>query len=134
MTVPVSYYCPHCGTVVELERDGYLADKAVTPYPLEGWTYAAPDEDFEEVDGVRFVCGEDDGPHVSWRPAGSPPDADVPPDADAGCGEPFYLSFVRYEEGREVDPRRPSEHVELNVGEEPSGPRGPRGPGGPGFR
>jgi len=31
MSYPVTYYCPHCGTLVELERDGYLADKSVTP-------------------------------------------------------------------------------------------------------
>jgi len=36
MSYPVTYYCPHCGTLVELERDGYLADKSVTPYPSKG--------------------------------------------------------------------------------------------------
>ncbi|GAA0258104.1 hypothetical protein GCM10009000_088670 [Halobacterium noricense] len=60
MSYPVTYYCPHCGTLVELEREGYLSDKAVTPYPFEGWEYVAPDEEFEDgaADGVAFVCGE----------------------------------------------------------------------------
>ncbi|MFC6725319.1 hypothetical protein ACFQE1_13255, partial [Halobium palmae] len=67
MSYPVTYYCPTCGTVVELERGGYLADKAVTPYPFEGWTYLAPDEAFEdEADGVRFVCGESEAEGLRW--------------------------------------------------------------------
>ena len=171
MGYPVTYYCPRCGTLVEIERDGYLADKAVTPYPLEGWTYAAPTEPFEDADGVRFVCGESDG--VVWDPhdgvrgtdvdgdvtkrgdeakpgdatkpddATKPGDATVCDDADdpdtAGCGESFYLSFVRYDEGREVDPRSEPEFVEIDPGSRPRGPRGPTGPGGPtgsggGFR
>jgi hypothetical protein len=83
MSNPVTYYCPHCETVVELDRDGYLADKSVTPYPLEGWNYVSPDDDYEDTsaDGVRFVCGQN----------GSTRD----PDAD-GCGQDFYLSFVRH--------------------------------------
>lgn len=82
MGYPVTYYCPHCGTVVELDRDGYLADKSVTPAPLEGWTYVSVDEDYESpvAEGVRFVCGEDGSTHD--------------PDAD-GCSRAFYLSFVR---------------------------------------
>jgi len=47
------------------------------------------------------------------------------------CGEPFYLSFVRYEEGREIDPRAESELVEIDPDPRPSGPRGPSGPPGP---
>ncbi|OYR85989.1 hypothetical protein DJ84_01150, partial [Halorubrum ezzemoulense] len=78
MSYPVTYYCPHCGTLVALDRGGYLADKSVTPYPLEGWTYVAPTEPFDgeedgesndtavEADGVRFVCGESEG--VDWDP------------------------------------------------------------------
>jgi hypothetical protein len=115
VTVTVTYYCPHCGALAELERDAYLADKAVTPYPFEGWEYATPDDDYESADGVRFVCGEDG----------------TLKEGEQGCGEPFYLSFVRYENGREVDPRRPAEYVELSEG---TGPRGPRGPSGPGTR
>jgi len=92
----------------------------VTPYPFEGWTYVAPDEPFEDedgVDGVRFTCGEDG----TLR------------DAEAGCGETFYLSFVRFENGREIDPRQPRETVELADDESaPSGPSGPNGPSGPG--
>jgi len=123
MPYPVTYYCPRCEALVELEREGYLADKAVTSYPLEGWTYAAPDGEFEDgdADGVRFVCGED-GLLV---------------EGETGCGEPFYLSFVRFEDGEEVDPRSEREPVEINPG--PAWPRGPSGPGGPddsagGFR
>jgi len=79
---PVTYYCPHCETVVELEREGYLADKSVTPDPREGWRYVSVADEYEgeAADGVRFRCGED----------GSTRD----PDAD-GCGRAFYLSFVR---------------------------------------
>jgi hypothetical protein len=143
MSYPVTYYCPHCGTLVELERDGYLADKAVTPYPLEGWSYVAPAEPFEDedgVDGVGFVCGESDG--VVWDPHDGVRGTDIDGAAggdgrteggdDPGCGEPFYLSFVRYEEGREVDPRAESELVEIDPDPRPSGPRGPRGPSGVG--
>ncbi|MFC7186172.1 hypothetical protein [Halorubrum yunnanense] len=153
MSYPVTYYCPRCGTLVELERDGYLADKTVTPYPLEGWAYVAPAEPFEDaddVDGVRFVCGESDG--VLWDPrdglrgtdvggevddtgsgeAEGGSDGEVDDGNDPGCGEAFYLSFVRYEEGREVDPRDESELVEIDPDPRPSGPRGPSGPGGVG--
>ncbi|MFC7323867.1 hypothetical protein ACFQMF_04640 [Halorubrum rutilum] len=159
MSYPVTYYCPHCGTIVELERDGYLADKAVTPYPFEGWTYVAPAEPFEDerdVDGVRFVCGESDG--AVWDPRDGVRGTDVGGEAasvggkeagvgdgsnrdgdggdrdgdDPGCGEPFYLSFVRYDEGREVDPRAESELVEIDPDPRPSGPRGPGGPSGVG--
>jgi hypothetical protein len=97
MTYPVTYYCPRCEAVVELEREGYLADKSVTPYPLEGWTYVDADEDVESADGVRFVCGEDG----TLR------------DDEAGCGEPFYLSYVRYEDGEEVEPVPESEYVRI---------------------
>ena len=148
MSYPVTYYCPHCGTLVELARDGYLADKAVTPYPLEGWTYVAPAEPFEDaadVDGVQFVCGESD--EVVWDPHDGVRGTDVDgnggsrgeeidgdgeevEDDDPGCGESFYLSFVRYEAGREVDPRAESELVEIDPDPRPSGPRGPSGPSG----
>ena len=119
MGYPVTYYCPHCEALVELEREGYLADKAVTPFPFEGWTYVSPDEPFEDredVDGVRFVCGEE----------GLLADAD-----EEGCGKSFYLSFVKFDEGEEVDPRKPSEQVEI-AGEGPRSTQGPSGPGGPG--
>lgn len=97
MTTPVTYYCPRCETVVELDREGYLADKSVTPFPIEGWEYAPADGDHGDTDGVRFVCGDD----------GTARD----PDAD-GCGEPFYLSFVRHgttAAGAAVDPGRRTE-------------------------
>ena len=74
--------------MVELERDAYLADKPVTPEPIDGWEYAPAYEPraFEDADGVELVCG------ASETQGG-------------GCGRPFYLSFVRFEEGREVEPR-----------------------------
>jgi hypothetical protein len=106
--VAVRYHCPRCETVVELERDARLADKSVTPYPLEGWDYAPVDGDYEAADGIRIVCGE----------------ADV---EGEGCGEPYYLNFVRYEDGRPVEAPRESETVELA----PAGPTGPRGPDWP---
>ena len=101
--VTVSYHCPRCGAVAELERGAYLDDKCVTPDPLEGWSYVnahdavGPDEGdpYEGADGVEIVCGaaETDG---------------------EGCGEPYYLSFVRFENGREVDPEVPVENVSFD--------------------
>ena len=135
MGYPVTYHCPACETIVEIERDGYLADKAVTPYPFEGWAYVDPTAAFEDdADGVRFVCGESDG--VVWDPHGTNADGvDESGDDDGeasavGCGESFYLSFVRYEEGREIDPRSETELVEIDPDPRPSGPRGPSGPDG----
>jgi len=86
--VAVRYTCPRCGAVVELDRDAYLADKSVTPDPLDGWEYAPAHEPFESADGVELVCGASET-------------------RGEGCGRPFYLSFVRFEDGREVDPRTP---------------------------
>jgi hypothetical protein len=88
MTVPVRYYCPHCGAIATLQRDARLADKSVTPDPLEGWEYANPYDEFEDADGVELVCGA------------SETDGD-------GCGELYYLNFVRFEEGTELDPQVP---------------------------
>jgi hypothetical protein len=115
MAYEVTYYCPHCGVVVALEREGYLADKSVTPRPLPGWRYVAPGEAFGDATGVHFVCGESEG--CEWR--------------EAGCGREFYLNFVRYEAGEEVEPAADPERVELAEGRAPRGPRGPRGPSGP---
>jgi len=119
MSYPVTYYCPHCGTLVELERDGYLADKSVTPYPLEGWTYVDPTEPFEgdDADGVRFVCGESDG--VDWDPHDGVRGPDVSETSDEGetsgeprdapsCGEPF-LPLLRALRGGPRD--RPARRV-----------------------
>jgi len=108
MTVPVRYYCPHCETVVTLDRSESLADKSVTPYPLAGWTYAAVGGDYEAADGIRIVCGEGDT------------------DGE-GCGEAYYLNFVRFEDGSEVQPRPEPEYVEL-ASERSTGPRSPRDP------
>ncbi|MFB6079496.1 MAG: hypothetical protein ABEJ81_00610 [Haloferacaceae archaeon] len=115
MPYPVTYHCPHCGAIVELEREGYLADRSVTPYPLVGWEYVAPSGDVEAADGVAFTCGEDD----------------TLVEGEEGCGERFYLSYVRFEDGEEVEPEPESEYVELGVGPRvgpASGPDG--GPGG----
>jgi hypothetical protein len=103
----------------------------VTPYPLEGWEYATPEEAYESADGVRFVCGEGGTERLSFHPPGRDPRDEGEAEKDGaavGCGEPFYLSFVRFEDGREVDPRPPEEYVEIGVGPGPRGPRGPRGP------
>jgi hypothetical protein len=124
MGYPVTYYCPRCGAVHELQREGYLADKTVTPYPLEGWRYADPDDAFEDrddIDGVRIVCGDEE---LLLSDEGLPEASNAPQE---GCGEPFYLSFVRFEDGKEVVPPRDGEQVTIGVG--PSGPRGPSGPG-----
>jgi len=139
--VAVSYYCPRCGAVADLDRDPYLADKSVTPFPLEGWTYADPggdDYERDEFDGVRLVCGgEEEEGVVDWS---HPPDAGGEDGAerdetadDPGCGEPFYLNFVRFEDGREVEGSRESERVELSETRGPDSPSGPGGPSGPGF-
>lgn len=127
MTFSASYYCPHCETMVELERDAYLADKAVTPFPFEGWEYAAPDEAFEDAEGVRFVCGENDGPGITWRPNpwNDGETGKYEEETDLGCGEPFYLSFVKFADGEELDPRTPSEYVHLSDGRSTKTPRGP---------
>jgi hypothetical protein len=98
MTVPVRYTCPFCGAVATLERDPYLADKCVTQYALDGWEYADAHEPFEDADGVTLVCGasETDG---------------------EGCGRTYYLSFVKYEQGREVDaavPLKPGDMPDFN--------------------
>ncbi|QCJ46588.1 hypothetical protein [Haloprofundus sp. MHR1] len=166
MSFTVTYYCPHCETLVELERDEYLADKAVTPYPLEGWEYATPDDAYEDADGVKLDCGESDASSVTFRPKGWIPgdgsaenvenaestesaesaeraagggnagdEVDEPTGADGdgqiGCGRAYYLSYVKYADGQELDPRRPSEFVDIG-GDGRTGPREPSGPPGPG--
>ena len=94
MSVPVRYYCPRCETIVTLQRAARLADKSVTLYPLEGWTYAEVGGVYEDANGIRIVCGEGDT------------------DGD-GCGEPYYLNFVRFEDGREIEPEPEPECIEL---------------------
>ncbi|WP_411963880.1 hypothetical protein [Haloferax sp. YSMS24] len=132
MGYPVSYYCPHCGAVVELERDGYLADKSVTPYPLEGWAYADPADEFEDAEGVHFVCGESDASAVTWTELVSDADDVENPGLESPCGRDFYLSFVKYENGREVESVPGSDYVVIG-GQGPASPRGPNpGPRGPG--
>lgn len=133
MTHPVRYYCPHCGAVVELDRDGYLSDKSVTPYPLVGWEYRDPSEDYDDVDGVRLVCGEGGSVEgLRWTGDRMTADDVAEPTAEAPCGREFYLSFVRFENGEEVDPEPEPSHVEI-AAEGPGGPRGPDGPSGFGL-
>lgn len=140
MAVPVRYACPRCGAIVTLSRAGSLADKSVTPFPLEGWTYAPVGGEYENADGVKIVCEEDgseDGRTRRETPdagqasddgsAAAPPNASTESTASEGCGEPFYLNFVRYEEGTAVEPAPESERVELA----PPGPRGPKTPDWP---
>jgi hypothetical protein len=133
MSHPVRYYCPHCGAVVELDREGYLDDKSVTPYPLVGWEYRDPEEEYDAADGVRLVCG--DGAAVEglrWTGDRVVADDVAEPDAESPCGREFYLSFVRFEDGKEVEPEPAPSHVEI-ASEGPSGPRGPDGPSGFGL-
>ncbi|WP_129116383.1 hypothetical protein [Halegenticoccus tardaugens] len=151
MTFTVTYHCPHCGTLVGLERDEYLADKAVTPFPFEEWEYATPQENYEEADGVKFVCGKGEAANaaeigkdeaVTTAEVGEDEttsvvevdenDSPTEEGADGGCGRAFYLSFVKFEGGEEVDPRKPAEFVEIDPGDRVTGPSGPRGPDGPG--
>lgn len=93
--VIVSYHCPRCGAIAELERDPYLADKCVTADPLEGWQYGNAFGEFEDADGVVIVCGaaETEG---------------------EGCGEPYHLNFVKFDDGEEVDPRVPAGGVRFD--------------------
>lgn len=97
MTVTVRYTCPHCDAVTSVERAPDLADRSVTLRPQPGWEYAERgDDDLESADGIAFVCGED-GPATDHE--GNPVD---------GCGRPFYLNFVRFERGVELDPDPPT--------------------------
>lgn len=84
--VEVTYHCPYCGALTSLQRDAYMRDKSVTKEPLEGWEYASTTDDFEEADGVEMVCIADTDDYLD------------------GCGRVFYLNFVRFEDGEEVQP------------------------------
>lgn len=101
----VRYRCPRCGALVVLDREGYLADKCVTPYPLEGWEYAAPYEEFEREDGVELVCGGWETQRASQLHQNAPRSEGTDETDGEGCGEVYYLSFVRYEDSEEVEPR-----------------------------
>jgi hypothetical protein len=117
----VTYHCPYCGAVTGVERDAYMNDKCVTREPLDGWTYAAPTDDVEAADGIEFVClgdGARDPGSDDIAAAGAPEDSgsataagegganDPRPDED-GCGRTFYLNYVQYADGEEVDHRTP---------------------------
>jgi hypothetical protein len=88
--VEVTYHCPYCGAVTSLDRDAYLQDNCVTEEPLAGWEYASTTEDYESADGVEFVCIGDGDPERD------------------GCGRTFYLSFVKFEGGEQLEPPGPS--------------------------
>ncbi|RQG91312.1 hypothetical protein EA462_04830 [Natrarchaeobius halalkaliphilus] len=97
MTVTVRYTCPHCDAVTSVEREPDLADRSVTALSQPGWEYAAPgDDDLESADGIAFVCGEDG------------PVTDLEEEPVEGCGRPFFLNFVRYERGVELEPNPPT--------------------------
>jgi hypothetical protein len=111
----VTYHCPYCGAVTGVERDAYMNDKCVTREPLDGWTYADTTDDVEADDGIRFVClgdgaREDDGEGATSSPSSVPAGEgganDPRPDGD-GCGRTFYLNYVKYADGTEVDHRTP---------------------------
>lgn len=98
-TVAVRYTCPSCGAVTSIERPPDIDDRSVTLSPQAGWEYASPDDPFEEresADGIAFLCGED-GPTTDRE--GEPIE---------GCGRPFYLNFVRFSRGVELDPDPPT--------------------------
>ena len=83
--VEVTYYCPYCEALTSLERDAYLADKSVTKEPRPEYEYASTtDDDLESADGVEMVC------------LGNVDDQE-------GCGRVFYLNFVTFKDGQEVD-------------------------------
>jgi hypothetical protein len=130
MSYPVRYYCPHCGAVFEVDREGYLSDKSVTPYPLVGWEYTVAGGDYESADGIRLTCGETETDGVRWTDERSDADDVDDPTAESPCGRDLYLSFVRFVDGEEVEPEPAVETTEI-AGSGPSGPRGAGGPGGP---
>lgn len=99
MTVTVRYTCPHCDAVVPVERSGELTDRSVTISPQAGWKYARRTDALDTVeaaDGIEFRCGE--GGPVSDR-EGTPVD---------GCGRAYYLNFVRFASGVELEPDPPA--------------------------
>ena len=96
MTVPVRYTCPHCDAMMTVKRQAALADRSVTIHPQPGWEYTTPDDDVESADGIAFLCGEDG------------PVTDLEGTRVEGCGRPYYLNFVRFENGVELDPDPPT--------------------------
>lgn len=97
--VTVRYTCPHCDAVVSVDRYPDLADRSVTTMKQPGWEYVTPDVDaetLEAADGIAFVCGED-RPVTDWEG-----------NEIGGCGRPFYLNFVRFEGGVQLEPNPPT--------------------------
>lgn len=105
--VTVSYHCPRCGAVAELERDAYLDDRCVTAEPLDGWTYADAYEEFEGRRASKDASGEQSEPRAFEGADGVVIVCGAAETDGEGCGEPYYLSFVRFEDGEEVDPDLP---------------------------
>jgi len=88
--VEVTYHCPYCGALTAIDRDPYLDDNCVTREPLADWEYASTTGDYEDADGIEFVCLGDAG-------------------EEDGCGRTFYLSFVKFEAGEPVEHRVPNQ-------------------------
>lgn len=112
--VEVTYHCPYCGAVTGVERDGYLQDKCVSREPLDGWEYAGTTDDFDDADGIEFVCLGRDTTEVPDPRADNDTGqavgdggANDPDPGGEGCGRTFYLSFLKYEDGEEVPHRTP---------------------------
>ncbi|ELY99781.1 hypothetical protein C482_09857 [Natrialba chahannaoensis JCM 10990] len=98
-SITVRYTCPYCDAVHSIERGPDLADRSVTKHSQPGWEYATPDDDFETreaADGIAFICGEE------------VPVTNLMEEPIEGCSRPFYLNFVRFEQGVELDPDPPT--------------------------
>jgi hypothetical protein len=114
--VEVTYHCPYCGALTSLERDAYMRDKSITEKPLDGWAYASTTDDFEDSE-ARGASGSEERSSSGNRPqagdsrteSGDADGIEMVCIADAddyldGCGRVFYLNFVRFRDGSEVEP------------------------------
>ncbi|WP_121821328.1 hypothetical protein [Halostella salina] len=106
--VSVTYTCPYCDAVVAIDRNPYMRDKSVTAEPQDGREYASTTGEYEEADGIEFVCiGTQSvpGDRTASDTVGDPDGEDGgsgPDDGEDGCGRTFYLNYVKYERGREL--------------------------------
>jgi hypothetical protein len=110
-----SYHCPRCGAVAELRRGAYLRDSCVTPDPLEGWSYVAAHEAVETDRDAAVEARADSGEDPNAEADGVEIVRGVAETDGEGCGEPSYLSVVRFEKGRELDPRAPVADARFDV-------------------